>query len=255
VNAWIAGHGALLDLFRKKQDVYRYMAGAIYNKDPADITKDERFIGKISTLGLGYGMGHKKFQTTLALGMVGPPIDLPLTECKRIVNLYRNVNKPIVDGWREGERMLRQMKAGNEGTAYNNLIIHDETSVWLPNGMPIHYPQLAISEEGDLTYNTLRGRRKLYGGKIIENLVQALARIIIIEQMMCIQEYLRTLKLTKAQIAKVVMTTHDEVVVCVPDKMAQKVLNEMLRLMRTPPEWCSDIPLDAEGGWDTCYSK
>lgn len=258
VNAWLCGQYDLLEKFAKKEDVYKYMASLIYGIPVEEVTKDQRFIGKIAVLGLGYGMGAAKFQTTLALGLMGPAVELPLAECKRIVNLYRRNNSAIsgITGWGEAERMVRQMQSGNEGTAFNGLIHYDATSVWLPNGMPIHYPQLAYNESGDLTYNTLKGRRKLYGGKIIENLVQALARIIVVgHQMIEIQDSLGKVRLKKGERATICMSTHDENIACVPDRFKDMVLAKMLNIMRSPPEWCLDIPLDAEGGYDRCYSK
>lgn len=256
-NAWLGGQEDMLEVFRDpKKDPYCHMAESIYGRSiDKEKDKDERAIGKATVLGLGYGMGHRKFQTTLALGTLGPPIDMPLGDCQRIVNLYRRINDKIVRAWREAETMLRQMAAGNSGTAFNDLIEYDSTTMWLPNGMPIHYPQLRMSEGGDMSYNTLEGRKKIYGSKCIENLVQALARIIVVEQMLDVVDYLSTLKLKRGEVARVCLMTHDEIVACVPKRFADTALKAMLIFMRTAPAWCSDLPLDAEGGWDTCYSK
>ena len=95
--AWVSGHEELLVRFRNKEDVYKWMAGLIYGIDPADVDDARRFIGKIAVLGLGYGMGAKRFQTTLSLGVMGPPVQMSMMECSRIVKMYRKINKAIVD--------------------------------------------------------------------------------------------------------------------------------------------------------------
>ena len=77
--AWVSGHEELLVRFRNKEDVYKWMAGLIYGIDPADVDDARRFIGKIAVLGLGYGMGAKRFQTTLSLGVMGPPVQMSMT--------------------------------------------------------------------------------------------------------------------------------------------------------------------------------
>jgi DNA polymerase len=261
--AWLCGQLDVLDAFASGTDVYRRDASIIFGKNEDAITKGERFIGKIVRLGLGYGMGHKKFRTTLALGTMGPPVYITLGEAQRIVNLYRGTNLKIVQGWKEGERILHDMIAGNTGTGFNDLIRYEPGTVWLPNGMPIHYPNLRYSESGNMVYSVLKGKgksktivdQKIYGGKFIENLVQALARIVVFDQILMVVDYLKTLRLRKGEVAKVVMTTHDEIVAHVPERFAEKVQAKMVEVMRVPPEWATDLPLDAEAGYAREYSK
>jgi DNA polymerase len=256
VLAWLCGQKDVLELFRTGQDVYRNFAAIIYNKPAEEIDTLSRFIAKKCILGLGFGTGHKKLQTTLALGIDGPEVIISLTEAKRLVTIYRNRNDKIVRGWQEAERMLRQMQAGNEGTAFNGVLEYDKTTIWLPNGMPMHYYHIESDDTGNMSYFTVRGRKKIYGAKLAENLTQALARIIVIgEQMVDIKNWLPSLKLRKNEIACVNMTTYDEVVAVVPERHADKTLKNMIEIMKTPPAWCKDIPLNAEGGFDVKYSK
>ena len=253
--AWLAGQESALKIFSSGEDAYKHMAAMIYGTRIEDVTEDQRFIGKIAVLGLGYGMGHLKFQTTLHMGLMGPAVDITLAEAKRIVNLYRSTNNRIVAAWKQADVMLTLMQEGQSGGMFSNLLDYDATSVWLPNGLPIHYPQLERNETGDLTYNTLKGRRKIYGGKCIENLVQALARIIVVEQMMKINQSLPIFKLKKQEVARVCLMTHDEVVCVVPERYADLTLGMMVKEMRTAPEWCADLPLGAKGGYAANYSK
>jgi DNA polymerase len=119
----------------------------------------------------------------------------------------------------------------------------------LPNGMTLKYPDLKKMhnvEKGydEWTYQAGRNRKKIYGGLLCENIVQALARIIVGWQMLLISRKHR-----------VVMTTHDEVVACIKKAQASAAFRFMLTTMRTAPAWCSDIPLNAEGGVADNYSK
>src|SRR5690606_9610478 len=97
----------------------------------------------------------------------------------------------------------------------------------------------------DVSYIGRFGRRtKLYGGLLTENVVQALARCIIAEQMLKISRKYR-----------VVTMTHDEVVAIAPNRKADRCLADMLQIMATPPDWAEGLPLAAQGGFDHCYSK
>lgn len=256
IVAWVAGQQDLIDLFEAKQDVYRVFAGTVYGKPIDQITDLERFAGgKVPILGLGYGMGWLKFQTTLALGLMGPPVVFDNATCKRIVNLYRGRNHMIPAAWKKLENVLSKMAAGIEGEEFDGLITFDKTSIWLPNGMGLHYPNLHMSEDG-YKYWANGMWKKIYGGLLFENIVQALARIVVGEQMLLTDLYLNKLSLKKTEHARVVMMTHDEIVACVPERFGDKTLGAMLKIMRTlPHNWGTGLPLDAEGGYDTCYSK
>jgi hypothetical protein len=256
LNAWASGQQDVVDLFAANQDVYKHMATQIYNVHMDDVTKDERFIGKIAVLGLGYMMGHKKFQTTLAIGMMGPPVDITLAQSKKIVNLYRGRNFKIAATWKELGTVLEKMANGQSGTAMNGLIEFDPITIWLPNGMGLHYPGLHMAEGGQFKYKAHDVWKKIYGGLLLENIIQAIARIAVGEQMLLTQTYLKTLKLKKNEVARVVLMTHDEIVCAVPERYAEKVLKAMIGIMRTPPHnWGADIPFDAEGGFAKNYSK
>ena len=123
----------------------------------------------------------------------------------------------------------------------------------LPNGMFLQYFGLhgtaEISRDDlvmtETTYLTRTGRTKLYGGLLTENVVQALSRIIIAEQMLAIHDagY------------RIVTMTHDEIVIVAKKKDAKKALDFMIKTMSTPPAWAPDLPLSAEGDYDDCYSK
>ena len=251
VLAWIAQQMDIVNAFATKQDVYKLMASVIYNIPVEDVTKDQRFIGKICVLGLGYGMGPQKLQQTLKVGNMGPPVDISEDECRRIVGIYRQKNWKIKAFWKKMDQVITNMTLGIESK--EGPLEIGKGFIRLPNGMFLQYFGLHGTAEitrddlvmTETTYLTRTGRTKLYGGLLTENVVQALSRIIIAEQM---------LKIHDAGY-RIVTMTHDEIVIIAKKKDAKKALDFMIKTMSTPPDWAPGLPLAAEGGFDTSYSK
>lgn len=251
VLAWIAEQMDIVNAFANKDDVYKLMASAIYGVPVEQITMDQRFIGKICVLGLGYGMGPQKLQQTLKQGTMGPPVDISEDECRRIVNIYRSRNWKIKAFWKKMDQVITSMTLGIEGK--EGPLEFGKGFIRLPNGMFLQYFGLHGTAEitrddlvmTETTYLTRTGRSKLYGGLLTENVVQALSRVIIAEQM---------LKIHDAGY-RIVTMTHDEIVIIAKKKDAKKALDFMIKTMSTPPEWAPGLPLAAEGGFDDCYSK
>ena len=253
VNAWISEQFDLLDAFAAQSDtsptdVYTQFASMIYGREITKADKLERFIGKIGVLGLGYSMGAAKLQTTLALGTMGPAVFLELDMCQKIVNLYRRKNFKIVQFWKKCDEIIQDMIAGRSGEY--KCLRWEKERIWLPNGMCLKYPKLAAheGERGFVEYSYERKgiRTKIYGGLLCENIVQALSRIIIGDQL---------LELADGYDYRIATTTHDELVSCVRTISASKCFKTMLKVMTTPPAWCSELVLSAEGGWAENYSK
>lgn len=264
-NGWLWGQTDLLDSFRaadkwdkslgvargKDRDAYCKFADLIYGREITTLDKMERFVGKVCVLGLGFQMGPAKLQITLAKGALGgPPVFFSLEKCKQIVAAYRRLNHKIEAGWKICEQIIEDMAAGREGT--HGPICWEKDCIWLPNGMKLHYPGLkkATGEKGwdEWTYaSTLKGqpvRKKIYGGLLCENIVQALARILVMYQMLDLSKTMR-----------MVMTTHDEMVAAVKKRSADVAFQRMMARMVRPLDWCPDIPLAAEGGHAENYSK
>lgn len=275
MTAWLAGDDELLELFAFGADVYKHMASQIYQVSVEEITNDQRFIGKIAVLGLGYGMGWQKFQNTLATGAMGPAVSLDDDECKRIVRMYRSARIPVTRLWEAMDLVLEKMIMKISGE-YGPLKYDQEFRIWLPNGLYLQYPFLEreIDEINEVyhgyryfDYATGARRRmgvelkkdegkKIYGGLLTENVVQALARIVIAEQMLKISCYLKEQgDMVGGPWRRIVTMTHDEIVVVVPEEEGSATLEMMVEKMRQPPNWCKEIPLNAEGGFDVNYSK
>ena len=251
VLAWLSQQMDIVNAFATKQDVYKLMASVIYNVPVEDVTKDQRFIGKICVLGLGYGMGPQKLQQTLKQGTMGPPVDISEDECRRIVGIYRQKNWKIKAFWKKMDQVITNMTLGIESK--EGPLEVGKGFIRLPNGMFLQYFGLHGTAEitrddlvmTETTYLTRTGRTKLYGGLLTENVVQALSRIIIAEQM---------LKIHDAGY-RIVTMAHDEIVIIAKKKDAKKALDFMIKTMSTPPDWAPGLPLAAEGGFDTSYSK
>ncbi len=256
VLAWLAGQEDLVELFATGGDPYCALATDIYGREITKADKDQRAVGKCGVLGLGFYMGAKRFMGTLAAGILGPKIDMPLDDCQSIVNIYRNKNNKIRALWRELEGVLLRMlmkKTGGRSddlTPFHGIMEYDAETMWLPNGMGLHYPDLQAewSEQSnrfqDFSYRSNKNFVHIHSGLYTENIIQALARIIVGLQMLAIAKRFR-----------VVMMSHDEIVALAPTDRAQECLDFMVEQMSIAPPWAPGLPLGAEGGYDICYSK
>jgi DNA polymerase len=240
VLAWLAGQNDILMAFRNNQDVYRHMASAIYHCSPEDVTPEQRFIGKTTVLGAGYGMGGEKFQAQLA--NMGKNVDIDM--CKHIVKQYRQYNRFISGWWMELNHVLlallanKEAKVDNVGLMYTTPLLGIE----LPNGLFLNYPELTRGTNNDFSYMTRAGRNRIYGGKVAENLCQADARCIIGEQIIEIEKRYR-----------VVLTVHDAVACVVPEDEADGARAYIEECMRTSPKWAQALPLNCESGMADNY--
>ena len=244
VLAWLSGQEDLIRAFANKEDVYKKMASAIYGKAEADITKDERFVGKTTILGCGYGMGAVKFQAQLKTFGV----DVSLDEARRIIDIYRKTNPAVTTLWRQAQAMLIAMsRAETSGLGRAGVLTVDpwQTAIKLPSGLLMRYNDLkyAEGEQGvEFSYKTRYGRTRIYGGKVIENVCQAIARCIIAEQM---------LKIGKRY--KVVLTVHDAIACVVPDAEVAEAQAYVEECMRWTPEWAAGLPVNCESGVGQSY--
>ena len=246
--AWLAGQEDLVEAFEKGEDVYKIMASKIYNKPEADITKDERFVGKTTILGCGYGMGAAKFKKQLKTFGV----EISEEEAQSIIETYRTSYPAIPKLWKKAGRILETI-IDNQTEEFGRddlLTVEGTKGILLPNGLYLRYPNLRTSKDEDgkpeYVYDTKKGKttvpNRIYGGKVVENVCQALARIIIGEQMLLI-----------AKKYKVVMTVHDAIA-CVVHEDEAKIAQENIEMfMRVRPAWALELPLNCEAGTGKSY--
>ena len=242
VLAWLAEQEDLVTAFANKEDVYRKMASKIYGVQEEDVTKEQRFVGKTTILGAGYGMGAPKFQ--LQLKSFGT--DIELHEAQRIIKIYREANDMISKLWKDANNSIKYMYQGSVLQFGRQGVLEVvDGGVRLPSGLVMRYDDLRgeQDEKGvEYTYKTRRGRTRIYGGKVIENVCQGIARCIIGEQM---------LKIAKRY--RVVLTVHDSIACCVPYYEADYCKAYVEECMRWTPDWAKGLPVDCEAGIGVNY--
>jgi DNA polymerase len=245
--AWLAGQTDLVEAFENGEDVYKIMASAIYGKEAADISKEERFVGKTTILGAGYGMGAEKFQNQLKVFGV----DIPLDECKRIISVYRQTYEKIPALWRQAQTCVEAIITGNGanfGAVDAVTFSPSERGFLLPSGLWQRYEGLekVYDPEGkeQYQYKTRKGVVKIYGGKVVENICQAVARCVIAEQMTRINKKYR-----------VVLTVHDAVACIAPAEEAKEAQQYVESCMRWRPDWAATLPLNCESGIGENYGS
>jgi DNA polymerase len=241
VLAWLSGQEDLVKEFANGDDVYSIFASKIYDIEITKKNPVERFVGKTCILGLGYGTGSLKLQHTLKTSP--PGADLTKDKCDEIVKLYRDTNDMIVKLWREGDKALKAMadwQPTSKSFYYgkHKCVAVTKEGFKLPNGLYIRYPDLKLNTDetkSGYEYKSRKGPVSLWGGSIVENVVQALARIIVGEQMLKLTERYRP-----------VLTVHDAAVCVVPEDEVNEACAWIVEVMSTPPDWAKGLPVACE---------
>jgi DNA polymerase len=245
--AWLAGQDDLVKAFDKGEDVYKIMASSIYGVPVEEVTDAQRFVGKTTILGAGYGMGAAKFRAQLKTFGV----DLSVEECERIIFVYRATYPKIPMLWKEAQQALLYMIDNQEAPLGLSGVLKVEgwDGIVLPNTMRLKYRNLRWAEtdgKREMVYDTNKGRAviptRIYGGKLVENVCQALARIVIGEQMLMV-----------ARRYRVVVTVHDAVGVVAPAAKAEEAQAFVEACMRMRPKWATALPLNCESKKGASY--
>mgnify|MGYP001191813418 CR=1 FL=1 len=245
--AWWAGQDDLVQDFANGVDVYCKQGTSIFGRTITKADTKERFTSKTVVLGCGYSTGAAKLQVTLKAAK--PSVDLPIEECERIIRVYRDSVPKIVNLWSEGEKAIRAMYDensmwfGREGVVR----IEGKRGVLLPSGLYISYPQLhRVFDSGRhrWQYKDDTGLVDLYGGKLVENVCQALARIIVMYQMLRIARKLPTK-----------LTVHDSVVALAREEEVDAARAYVEECMRWVPAWAKGCPINCESGVGRNYGE
>jgi DNA polymerase I-like protein with 3'-5' exonuclease and polymerase domains len=263
LGLWLAGQTDKLDLIRDGIDLYRDFASKAYNVPYESIGKGDpmRFVGKCASLSLIYGTGAVKLQGTIRIQSKGVNI-ISKEESEALTKLYRTDYDKVVATWNEGTSVLNALIAKQTKTFCHNDVIRigpafsgasallfADSGLVKPNGMVLTYPDLKKTKnketgKDEFTYEQRYGRDKVYGAKVFQRVTQSLARDIMAEIILQI-----------SKMYHVVGTVHDEVLLLVEEDSAERALDTLLTVMRTPPEWAPDLPLDAEGGISDSYGE
>lgn len=258
--AWIAGQQDLVEFFEKNNDEiangvpkeemqfdpYKIMASMIYKKPVDTISGEQRQVGKVTILGAGYGLGWRKFvDYSKQQG-----VDADDQFAKRIINTYRDAYPMIPRLWEDGNDALEALidgysaPLGRAGVLQVGDTTQPVPSIKLPNGLYLRYPNLrrVVNKETgreSIAYDTKRGAsvlaKNIWGGSLTENFTQALARIIVGEQLLRVSKRYR-----------VVMTVHDSVGSLIPEGEAKEGRTYVEDCMRIRPKWAVGLPLNCE---------
>lgn len=243
IQGWLACDRASVEAFSSGVKIYAQFASRFFGRpiNKQDNPKEYMF-GKTSELGLGYGMGPTKFIKAVKL-QTGDDID-EFTS-RKAVRLFRTTYTGIVDYWAYLDRLLEKMSKGETGKL-NGLpaVTYGKEHITLPSGLKLKYPNLR-KEGKEWVYDAYRQKSKtiqrvnIYGGKLFENLCQALAGEI------C----KRAIAELQAVGIPCVGQVHDEVLAVVAESSAEDAALAMQFIMSQPPTWWPSLKLDSEVGY------
>jgi DNA polymerase bacteriophage-type len=225
--AQLCGQTDLSEAFRSGIDVYARFAANVFGQA---VTKEEqpghRFIGKTGVLGLGYGCGAEKFYRMVVskARQYGIALDGLFDErvAEATVNTYRMLFDRIPLMWRHLNRRLRLVLMNEYAQELQQgPVTFSPKRIWLPNGLALRYDD---PDEG------------LWGGKLLENIIQALARVIIMQAALRLDQ----------QGCRFVLQVHDELVFCIPHDRVEEAKAAISQEMTRPPAWMPDLPLAVE---------
>ena len=246
VNHTLAGQMDSVEAFRDGRDLYCEFASILFGRTVTKADKDERMLGKLAHLSLGYGCGWEKFKHICRMNGV----KLDDSEAERIVKLWRNTYSKIPALWRKCDRALTDMMMGAKTRVDDKgLICTAHERLITPPRHFIRFPELEKDDQGEWTYKNRNARKKTYGANIVENVCQHLARNIIADQWLKASAWCAK----NAPGFRVLLQVHDEIVLSGPEEQAEDVLAAVIKIMKTPPVWWPEIPLDAEGDAAYCY--
>lgn len=253
ILAYTAHEQWVLDAFVAKKDIYKAQASKSFGVPYEEITKSMRFVGKSQILGLGFQAGENGLRVVLGKRSE----DFSSEELQGWVKSYRASVPNIVAFWRKYKAVLRAMVQGTSESIDDKGILQLEGNcVVLPNGMKLVYRDIRCekNENGFDQYvywgRNIRTKKpdweNTFEGRMVENAVQALARIVLTTQMGWIKSEFRKRGWSRDD-AHLAMQVHDELIVCCREDIAEEVLEIMQHYMAKPPHWASDLPLGSDG--------
>lgn len=277
---WLAGQEDMVDVYRKQDnktgpDMYCTIAGRIYNRtiSKAD-DPDERQMGKVAKLGLGFGMGAGRFQIAVrgqakvrkrdkhgnVVVADGKPVMVPLRIdarfAEQVVGIYRESHPQVRKLWKRCEGSLDVIASGLPGVDvdFRGIVKTCKGGLVFPGGIKIMYPDLRREKDpltGNMEWTFWNGkhRERIYGAKVTENIIQCLARIVVMYQCLDAEKEVAPIG------ASWVHSQHDEGIFVSPAWESGWVLERIMHHMRCSPAWAPDLPVNCEGGVHRRYGK
>ncbi len=255
VIAWLAGEEWRMKVFRTHGKIYEASAAMMFGVPMEQVTKgsDMRQKGKIAELALGYAGSKGALMT-----MGGEKMGLSEEEMINIVSVWRQTNPNIVRLWKRVEAGAKRAIETKTPVVLNNLEFDYDgfyLTIKLPSGRKLFYKNpiftlnkfgnRSIQYEGTVQLTRQWGFIDTYGGKLVENIVQAVARDLLADSMLRLN----------AKGFDIVMHVHDEAICEVPENRAKESLEEMCKIMGDPIPWAKDLPLVADGYVTNFYKK
>lgn len=252
ITAWICDDQELLKQFRDNLDPYAVLASEIFGRkiDPK-VDKMERFIGKTGVLGLGYGAGVPKFNSMVISDSRKFGVDLKGMWTKELaektVATYRRARHKIVrNGWYKLNNHIAGAWMGKSGPVRFGPCVISKGTVLLPNGLKLNCERPRWdSERKEYMYTYGRRNLKIYGAKMLENIVQALARIVVMNAAVRIHD----------RGYRFALQAHDELVFVVPEAKLDEASKIIHAEMTKAPSWAPELPLKAELGHGKSYGE
>lgn len=251
IISWLAGENWRLEVFRNNQDIYKASVAKMLKKNIADITKEERdSIGKISELALGYQGGEAAL-----IAMGSQKAGIPDEDLTGIKKAWRKENPSIVKYWYAmQDATIAAIKTGAKVHHKHGIIFECRQGhlfIRLPSGRELCYWRATtrpgkMGRDEIVYWESEAGKwkiQKTYGGKLTENIVQAIARD-------CLAVALLGLDAAGYHI---VAHVHDEAIL--EETIGEGSLEEVNAIMCRKVRWMGDLPLNAEGFTGSYYRK
>lgn len=244
VNYWFCKQNDALEVLISGQDPYLIAAGEIYNEIINDKKDPRRKLGKARELGLQYRMGAKRFRYWCASGPLGmDPIQISLQESYKVVQSYRASKYAIVAMWEWLDGIIPRMAEKGFTLTYGPVTFNHE-AILLPSGMNLIFPGLHYNQDYQSWGWGVEKFHKLHGGKLLENIIQALANCIIDDQIIDIDPLYRTVSMT-----------HDEILGICKEEDLESCKQVVTSIMSQSPKWAPDLPLGCEFAAERFYCK
>jgi hypothetical protein len=227
-------------MIRQGKDLYCDFGSRIYGRTITKADKIERMLGKIAMLSLQYGAGAERFveMARIEMAKAGVVSTVDLEEAQHIVGLYRDSFSRIPALWRRCEKVILPAIFNNDydiAIDVNGWALTDHMGFAVPGSPGVVYSELRMATEGGWEYSMGRTTVNIYGGKVVENLCQYLARMIVMWQ---------TARIHRRY--KVALSVHDEAVCVVPEDQVEACKAYMTECLSLAPAWCKGIPLACE---------
>jgi DNA polymerase family A len=244
---FVAGQHDVIKAFRAGRDVYAEQASKFYGRKITKATDyNERQMFRIVELQAGYGSGAAKIKATIR-NKEG--IIITDDQAEDLKTAYRHEHDAVVRLWEEGNTVIQALAYGRE---YEwGPVRAWKRKLWFPNGGMIHYDTLQWHRDEEIgdAYWRLRNRHgwsKIYGTKLVENLIQGLARVVVSQAMIRI----------KRMGFHIFNMRHDDIgILILKGPKAEDDLERCKAELRREPTWLPGIPLDCEGSLSSRYEK